>query len=376
MEQVFIVGTGSFLPNEAISNEEMENVLGQIGGIPSRGRAIVLRNNGIKSRYYALNSNGELTHNNAELAVEAIRSMFPNGVVPKDIDILSCGTSAADQSLPSHTAMVHGYMDQTIEICSPSGACCAGMHAMKYGYMAIRAGLAKKAISTGSELISPMMLARNFESESRTKEELDQNPYIAFEKDFLRWMLSDGAGAALMCNEPNGKMNLKIEWIESRSYAHELETCMYSAADKNEDGSLTSWKELTPETWLDDSIFAMKQDVKLLAANITQLGSAYLKELCDSKGVDPTDFDHFLPHISSNYFKQLLLDQFKADGLDIPEEKCFFNLSSVGNIGSASIYVALNELIESDKLITGQKVLLMVPESARFSYTFALLTVC
>ena len=132
MEQVFIVGTGSFLPNEAIPNDEMENVLGQIGGMPSRGRAIVLRNNGIKSRHYALNSNGELTHNNAELAVEAIRSMFPNGEIPKDIDILSCGTSAADQSLPSHTAMVHGYLDHPVEISSPSGACCAGMHAMKY----------------------------------------------------------------------------------------------------------------------------------------------------------------------------------------------------------------------------------------------------
>ena len=65
----------------------------------------------------------------------------------------------------------------------------------------------------------------------------------------------------------------------------------------------------------------------------------------------------------------------KSDGLNIPEEKCFFNLSEVGNIGSASIYVALNELMESGNLEKGQKLLLMVPESARFSYTYALLTV-
>jgi len=62
--------------------------------------------------------------------------------------------------------------------------------------------------------------------------------------------------------------------------------------------------------------------------------------------------------------------------MDIPEEKCFFNLSRIGNVGAASIYVALNELMGSGKLKKGQKILLMVPESARFSYTNAMLTVC
>lgn len=376
MNSVYITSTGSFLPNDPVSNDEMENVLGQVGGKASRGRAIVLRNNGIKSRYYAIDKDGNQTHSNADLVVKAVNQLFPDGKVDTDVDILSCGTSASDQALPSHTAMVHGLLDQEMEIISPSGACCSGVHALKYGFMAIRSGEAKKAIATGSELVSPMMRARNFESESKSKDELDENPYIAFEKDFLRWMLSDGAGAVLLSDQPTGKVNLKVEWVESRSYAHRFETCMYSAGDKNEDGTLKSWKEFSPEEWLDNSVFAMKQDVKILRENIVKLGGEFLRDIVERRGLDVSTLDHFLPHLSSEFFRQPVLDQLAEDGMDIPAEKCFTNLSRIGNVGSASIYVMLDELVNSGNLKEGQKILLMIPESARFSYAYVLLTVC
>ena len=64
-----------------------------------------------------------------------------------------------------------------------------------------------------------------------------------------------------------------------------------------------------------------------------------------------------------------------VSGIPFPEEKWFTNLVQVGNIGAASIFLMLEELHKSDKLKKGQKVLLLVPESARFSYAFSLLTV-
>ena len=376
MNPVYIVATGAFLPNDPISNEEMEPVLGQVGGKPSRGRAIVLRNNGIKSRHYVLDSGKNITHSNAELVIEALKKASGDGTLPKNIDVLSCGTSAADQTLPSHTAMVHGKLDEEMEIISPSGACCTGVHALKYGFMAIAAGMANRAVASGSELVSPMMLARNFESESKSQTDINQNPYIAFEKDFLRWMLSDGAGCAIMDSQPSGSLNLKIEWIESRSFANRVDTCMYSASDINEDGEFKSWKEFTQNEWLSNSVFAMKQDVKLLRENIVKLGGEFLSEICERRGFDVQTLDYFLPHLSSEFFRQPVLDQLKEDGMDIPNEKCFTNLSRVGNVGSASIYIMLDELVRSGELEKGNKILLMIPESARFSYAFVLLTVC
>ena len=60
-KEVYINNTAAFFPNEPIPNEEMEAYLGLINGKPSRSRAIVLRNNGIKNRYYAITKEGKLT---------------------------------------------------------------------------------------------------------------------------------------------------------------------------------------------------------------------------------------------------------------------------------------------------------------------------
>ena len=76
LSKVYINNTSSFLPNEAVSNEEMEMYLGMINGNPSKSRGIVLRNNGIKQRYYALTKEGKPTHTNAEMTALAVRGLF------------------------------------------------------------------------------------------------------------------------------------------------------------------------------------------------------------------------------------------------------------------------------------------------------------
>ena len=94
--EVFINDIASFLPNEPITNDDIENVLGLIDGKKSRSRKIVLRSNGIKTRYYAIDQKtGKFTHNNAEMTTEAIINLLKkSGVSQKDIDTLSCGTSS------------------------------------------------------------------------------------------------------------------------------------------------------------------------------------------------------------------------------------------------------------------------------------------
>jgi 3-oxoacyl-[acyl-carrier-protein] synthase III len=375
---VYITAVSKFLPGSPVSNEEMESYLGLIGGKPSRSRAIVLRNNGIKQRYYSIDREGRLHYSNAQMAVNAIKGLDSEEFRVEDVDIIACGTSAPDQTLPSHTAMIHGLLDFPAELISPSGACCSGMHAMKYGYLSLLAGESDSAITAGSELISPMMRAHLFEGgeDGAKLEELRQNPAIGFEKDFLRWMLSDGAGAALLRREPNRKgISLKIEWIDGRSYAHRMDTCMYSSSDKDTDGSLKSWKQFTPQQWADQAVFSMKQDVKLLSPNIVPIGGEFLQEICERRGFDISEVDWFLPHLSSDFFRQKVYDELKSRGLHIPEEKWFTNLTEVGNVGSASIYLMLEEMFNSGRFEVGQKILLMVPESARFSYSYALLTV-
>jgi 3-oxoacyl-[acyl-carrier-protein] synthase-3 len=377
---VYITNTSTFLPNEPVHNDDMEQYLGYINGKPSKSKSIVLRNNGIKTRYYALTKGGKPTHTNAEMTALAVKALFkddPERI--KDIELLSCGTSSPDQMMPSHGVMTHGWLPEAaaIEVVSPSGVCCAGMHSLKYAYLAIKTGDVKLAVATGSERFSGLLVADVFEEEAQKLKELTDNPFIAFQKDFLRWMLSDGASAFLLKDEPNKEgLSLRIDWIEGVSYANEMETCMYMGGDKQADGTLKGFMDYTPEEIMNKSIFSVKQDINLLSDNIVPLGGKKIKEIFERKGLVASDIDHFLPHISSDFFKSKIYDLVEIYGGGIPYEKWFINLYTVGNVGAASVYLMIDELFHSGKLKKGEKILLLVPESSRFSYMYAMLTVC
>ena len=134
--------------------------------------------------------------------------------------------------------------------------------------------------------------------------------------------------------------------------------------------------DFTQEELISHSILSIKQDVKLLGKNIIRKGGEKLKQIFNKKGLDTADVDYFLPHMSSEFFKSRIYDQLKLNDMHIPYEKWFFNLSKVGNVGAASIYLMVDELFHGGQLKKGEKILLMVPESSRFSYMFAMLTVC
>ena len=378
--EVYITNTSSYFPNGPISNDEMEEYLGYINGQPSKSKRIVLRNNGIKNRYYALNKAGKATHSNAQITAEAVRTLLNNDDTKlKSIELLSCGTSTPDQMMPAHGVMVHGLLPETraIEVVSPAGVCCAGMHALKYAYMAIKTCDVQTAVATGSERFSTSLLSGVFEDEAQQLNSLEENPYISFEKEFLRWMLSDGAAAFLMSDKPNEKgLSLKVEWLEGYSYANELEACMYSGSDKQPDGSLKSYMEFAPQELMSRSVLAIKQDVKLLSKNIVLYGGYGVKAALDKHGVKSEEIDYFLPHMSSEFFKDKIYHQLIANGTGIMYDKWFVNLSQVGNVGAASVYLMVDELFHSGKLKIGDKIFLLVPESARFSYMYSLLTVC
>jgi 3-oxoacyl-[acyl-carrier-protein] synthase-3 len=355
----------------------MEKYLGMIDGIPSKAQSIILRNNQIKTRYYALDEDGKLTHTNAQLTAEAIRQLFDRGISLKDMDLLACGTTSPDQVLPSHTSMVHGELgSHPVEIISPAGSCATGMHAMKFAYLAVKSGERKNAVCAGSELFSTFMLAKNFEKEAEKLHLLSENPILAFEKDFLRWMLSDGAGAALLQDRPDPDgLSLKIEWIETISFANKLETCMYAGGEKLPEGTFKGWREFEAQEIPDRSVFSLRQDVKLLGDNIVKMGGVFMKDIFQRRNLTVNDFTYFLPHLSSEYFRFRIAEELEHIGLPVPQEKWFTNLTRLGNVGAASIYFMLEELFHSGKLKKNEKIFCMIPESARFSYVYALMTV-
>lgn len=381
MSDTYIVAMGNFLPNAPVENDAMESVLGMVGGRPSRARHITLRNNGIRLRHYAIDpATGKTTHNNAQLTAAAVRDGLQRAHWRMDdVDLLACGTSTPDQLTPGHAAMVHAELGNArLEAVSTAGVCGSGMAALKFAHLMVKTGEARRAVATGSELSSTFMLARNFCAESAEQiASVAQRPGLAFEKDFLRWMLSDGAGSALLAPAPNSnRRSLRIDWIDGTSLANELPVCMYSGAVKLADGRLHGWREAeSPGDIARGHYFAIKQDARLLDAHIARLSAAdTVGAILNRRGIRGSDIDWFLPHYSSSYFRPVLAKALEGAGVAIPESRWFSNLATVGNIGAGAIYLMLDELLRSGQLAAGQRLLCMVPESARFSVYYMLLT--
>ena len=98
-------------------------------------------------------------------------------------------------------------------------------------------------------------------------------------------------------------------------------------------------------------------------------------ELVEEGRFDPKAIDWMVCHYSSHVFKEEIFRLLELGGVTIPEEKWFTNLYTKGNTGSASIYIMLEELLNSGHLSEGEQVLCVVPESGRFQTSVMLLTV-
>ena len=378
--EVYINDIAAFLPNEPVSNDEIEQVLGKIHNIPSRIKNRVLKSNGIEKRYYAIDrKTGKLNYTNAQLTAEAVRRLKPyNNFSINDIQCLCCGTSMADLILPGHGLMVQGELGiPPCEVITTTGICLSGITSFKAAYANVALQLSDNAVATGSELASSL-LRSNFFEHLKGDPDFKNHPILNFESDFLRWMLSDAAGAVFLTGKKNnGKKSLRVDWIEHVSYAGELEVCMFAGANKNDDGTVTGWRQLeTLSEALDNNYFALKQDTAILNEKIIEVTvDRALARAVARRKIKAQEIDWFLPHYSSELFRDRIHDAMVGIGFHIPYEKWFTNLAYKGNTGSASIYVMMEELFHSDKLKEGDKLLCYIPESGRFSIAYMLLTV-
>jgi 3-oxoacyl-[acyl-carrier-protein] synthase III len=382
MNDVYITDVAAFLPNNPVSNDDMEKCLGIPKVVSQRIKKIVLKTNDIHTRYYVIDpETGRQTHTNTQLTAEAIRRLNPySGFSLDDIDCLCCGTSTPDQLMPGHGPMVHGELkNRPCEVVSTAGICLSGVMAMKYAYMNTALGFVKNAVAAGSEMPSPSLRASFFAGIHENKNPaLKKDEVLPFDASFLRWMLSDGSGAVFMTGErPEGRTALRIDWIEQVSFASEYDTCMYSGARKNDDGTITGWREYPSQSdAVADGAFLISQDVKLLNSNILQVSvEKTLPVIMKSHDLSASQVDWLLPHYSSGYFRQGYYDHLRDFGLEIPFDKWFTNLSYKGNTGAASIYVILEEIFHSGRLKKGERILCFIPESGRFSISYAMLTV-
>jgi 3-oxoacyl-[acyl-carrier-protein] synthase III len=368
-----LTGWGSFLPGAPVGNDEVEQRLGQIGHVPSALREPVLARNGIRTRHYALDEDGRPSMLNEQLAERAVRAaLAERGVDAGAVGMLAVGTTQGDLLVPGFASQVHGRLGGgPAEVLSVGGVCAASIGALAGAVRAVRCGDHALAVAAASETPSRVLRAERFAAYDQG--DCPEARRARADAEFLRWMLSDGAGAVVVEPAPRADgPSLRVDWIASASHAHERPLCMFAGT------SLTDPSDLAAgSTWLDQPDAAgavnLRQDVRRLRG-LVELGVATYRQLVDDGRIDEDAVDVVIAHLSSAAFLVQTDAELARTGCRIRRDRFWSNLATRGNTGSASIYVALDEAMRTGVVRPGQRALLMVPESGRSQIAFVHLT--
>ncbi len=382
----YIIGTGIYLPGLPIDNDQFETRLGLVGGKASRFRKRVLTANGIEQRYLALDESGIATHLNMELAANAMMHALKDaGIDWQQIGKLGVGTTLPDIAPPGFDVMVHAQVakqlgQHALETIACSGVCMSAMKALKACVQSILLGEIQYALVSGSERASMLTRGPRYEQEFiHIKHLMREIPgYNYFHADFLRWTLSDGAGSWVLSDHPKVDAPcFRIDHITITSYADRTPVCMYGMTNNPHDIRATNIAYSCANATDADrgGMVVLRQDHRVLSQYIFDIVAQDARHQIDlGKITDQVDL--FIGHYSSEALKAGFLEAYHRYDVCLPEARWYSSLRYRGNVGSASIFVSLHDAMAEGRLKPGDKILLMVPESARFSVAYLNLTVC
>jgi 3-oxoacyl-[acyl-carrier-protein] synthase-3 len=357
----FITRTGSFLPGEPVGNDAIERYLGTLAGEEKIKRQ-VLSANGIQTRYYALNEDQSATYDVYQLAARAVENCLADATTQRSITYLSAGSTYAPLAAPGISSILHSALaklaitDFPVEVNSNAGICTSAATALVNAYRAIRTGDHAAAICVGTEHASEILKSSAIQPPQVTEamlEDLQQSDW--FMAVFLRFMLSDGAGACLLQNQPaEVGTSFEIDWVFSQSFANEAPLCMK----------------------LDNRTSLLSQDVKILSKYLFKCAEKSLGEALQRQNESLDAYHVILPHISSFFFRRkmerVMRKFIRTEG---KIANYWTNLAAVGNTGSASIFIMLDQYTRAHTLKAGDRILLFIPESGQFNFVYVSLTV-
>src|SRR5262249_51900776 len=129
------------------------------------------------------------------------------------VDFLAAATSQSDYPLPGFASLVHAELGSPpCEIATLHGVCASGVMALKTAALHVDSGR-QTAVACASEFASRLFKSTRFEAQADVR-----RGSLGFDVEFLRWMLSDGAGAAVLRNAPPASgLAFEINWIELKS---------------------------------------------------------------------------------------------------------------------------------------------------------------
>jgi 3-oxoacyl-[acyl-carrier-protein] synthase-3 len=357
----FITRTGSFLPGEPVDNASIPQYLGTLWG-EGRVREKVLRANGIQQRHYALDRRQNATHDVYQMAALAVEKCLEGGEPGEPIGYLAAGSTNTPMNGPGLSSILHGELARrglvthALEINSNSGICTSAAQALVNSWRAVASGEHGSALCVGVEQPSAVLKSKairpTYDLVTMVRD-LKRSQW--FMSVFLRFMLSDGAGAFLVESRPapHGP-SYEILWTHSRSFAHEAPLCMK----------------------FDNRRALLSQDIEVLTQYMGPCIEKVVTEAMAKHDDHPGKYKVMLPHLSSFFFRRIMFKVFRSFGGSQRDSFAHWtNLATKGNTGAASIFIMLDEFVRTHELENGDRLLLFIPESGQFNFVLVSLKV-
>ena len=353
----FITQTGSYLPGPPVANGDIEKFLGIVEG-EAEVKTSVLKMNGIETRHYAQDEHQQPTSDVYRMACDAIETCLNKVQDSPQISLLSAGTTYAPLSGPGICSVLHDQLAQRkllttpTEISSHGGICTSAAAALVSASRAVASGEHDAAMCVGTEHPSRVLKSGAIKPIDDRDEHSELRRSQWFMTVFLRFMLSDGAGAFLLESVPNSDgLSLRIDWTESRSFAHETPLCMK----------------------LENEGVRLSQDIEVLSKHLIPTVRKFAGDVFSRRNESLDNYRVILPHLSSFFFRKKMERVMKEFATNV-EPSYWTNLRTAGNTGAASIYIMLDHFLQTHELSDGERLLLFIPESGQFNFVMVSLT--
>ena len=303
-----ILGTGSCFPSTIITNVELSKI------VDTNDEWISTRT-GIKERRI---STGETA---SQLASGAAQLAIANAQIkPEEIDIIIVATSSSDYIFPNAASIVQAEIGAIHAVCYDLSAACSGfIFALNTAHAFIKAGIYKKALIIGTEIMSKQL---NWE---------DRGTCVLF---------GDGAGAAVVGASDTGIEEFVMHSDGTRGM---VLTCGESKVDnflirQNENNNTDQYITMQGQE-------VFKFAVKKVPESII--------EVLEKADTDIHDIKYFVLHQAN-----IRIIQYVAKSLKIDIDKFPMNLERFGNTSAASVPIILDEINKKGMLHRGDKIVL------------------
>ena len=310
MKRSRIVGTGSYVPEKVLTNQELEQI------VDTSDDWIVTRT-GIKER--RITSNGQASSNLATNAAKKALEMA--GIGAEELDAIIVGTVTPDMFFPSVGCLVQDALGAKSALAFDISAGCSGfIYSLSVADSFITSGKYRKVLVLGTENLS------------KVTDYQDRGTCV---------LLGDGSGAVVLVADEGERGILSTHLHSDGSYKDLLFQPGGGSA--------------VPPTYesIDNRLHYLKMDGnKLFKIAVKSLEDTVVETLAHNN-IEDNEIDLLIPHQAN-----LRIIQAIAKRLSLPEEKVFVNIHKYGNTSSASIPIALDEANRSGRINEGDLVLL------------------